>query len=189
MNRHLVLNFLFIFLTCSLGQAQSSGLEGAKKKTASIYTDRIVTLFGDSSYKLALHIFDIANDEEDTKNATLIFTKQEKDNVRVFFRDSLFCMYPEISFQDFNNDKIKDVLIFYFTGGRANPTYHLYLTDAKNRKLMRVKGFEELPNPDLDTTNNIIVSIALSGTNHYSFYRINKGNKLTNLGNDFFENL
>ncbi|HKC35314.1 MAG TPA: hypothetical protein VKB95_04600 [Chitinophagaceae bacterium] len=97
-------------------------------------------------------------------------------------------MYPEIAFQDFNNDKRKDVLIFYYTGARANPTYHLYLADFRNRELIRVKGFEKLPNPDLDTTNNIIISIALSGANYYSFYRINKGNKLINLEYSFTEN-
>ena len=99
----------------------------------------------------------------------------------------MFCMYPDIDFQDFNNDKVKDVLVFYYTGARANPTYHLYLSDIKNRQLIRVKGFEDLPNPDLDTTHNIIESIALSGTNYYSFYRINSNNRLINLGHDFDE--
>jgi len=97
-------------------------------------------------------------------------------------------MHPFIDFQDFNNDKIKDVLIFYSTGARANPTYHLYLTDKKNRKLIRVTGFEKLPNPSLDRTNNIITSIGLSGTNYYSFYRINMKNRLVNLRHSYEEN-
>jgi hypothetical protein len=48
-----------------------------------------------------------------------------------------------------------------------------------------VKGFENLPNPELDTTNNIITSIALSGTNYYTFHRINSKKKLVNLGHGF----
>jgi len=83
----------------------------------------------------------------------------------------------------------KDILVFYYTGARANPTYHLYLSDPKNHKLIYVKGFEELPNPDLDLTHNIIISIALSGTNHYSFYRITPKNKLINLGHSFDSDL
>ena len=97
-------------------------------------------------------------------------------------------MYPDIDFQDFNNDKVKDVLVFYYTGARSNPTYHLYLTDLKNHNLIGVKGFEELPNPDLDSSNNIITSIALSGSNYYTFYRIISKNKLINLGHDYEDN-
>jgi len=131
----------------------------------------------------------LTNDfDAEKNNAVLSFGKQEKNQTEILFRDSMFCMYPNIDFQDFNNDKIKDPLVFYYTGGRANPTYHLYLTDNKNHKLIRVKGFEELPNPYLDTINNIISSVALSGTNYYCFYRINSKNKLINLGYSFEEN-
>ena len=150
-------------------------------------TDRTVTLFANNSYKLHLHIFDTANSDESTNNARLVFSKQEKNQRKIFFRDSIYCMHPDIEFRDFNNDKIKDVLIFYSTGARANPTYHLYITDLKHHRLIRVNGFEELPNPDLDTTNNIITSIGLSGTNYYSFYRIDSKNKLINLGYSFEE--
>ena len=189
MERHLLVNLLLVSLVCCLDKTQYSQVNSTSGIPFHINTDKTVNLFGDSSYKLTLHIFDTTNYDEETINATLTFTKQEKNYVKVLFRDSLYCLYPDIDFQDFNNDKEKDVLIFYYTGARANPTYHLYLTDLKNRKLLRVKGFEKLPNPDLDTTNNIIISIALSGTNYYSFYRINKANKLINLGYSFTENL
>ncbi len=95
-------------------------------------------------------------------------------------------MSPLIEFQDFNNDRIKDVLFFYYTGRRSNPTYHLYLVDTINNKLTYVKGFENLPNPDLDSSNNIISSYALSGGEvGVSFYRINPDLKLVNLGHSF----
>jgi hypothetical protein len=146
-------------------------------------------VFGDNSYKLALHIFDTANDyDAERNNAVLIFSRLNGYQKEIFFRDSMFCMYPDIDFQDFNNDKVKDILVFYYTGARANSTYHLYLTDLKNHKLIRVKGFEELPNPDLDTTKNIITSITLSGSNYYSFYRINSKDKLINLGHRYEDN-
>lgn len=95
-------------------------------------------------------------------------------------------MNPLIELQDFNNDKVKDILFFYYTGGRANPTYHLYLVDTANHKLIYVKGFENLPNPDLDTENNIITSVAMAGSDYiWDFYRINSQNKLTKLGHGF----
>jgi len=191
MDRLLLLSLLFISLAAFYDNAQSLNvnISSAKLVDTKTKTDSTVTLFGNSSYKLTLHIFDTTNNyDAENNNAVLTFTKQDKSQTNVFFRDSLFCMYPGISFRDFNNDNVKDVLIFYYTGARANESYHLYVIDVKNHKLIRVKGFEELPNPYLDTTNNIIQSIALSGTNYYSFYRIDTKKKLINLGNSFEEN-
>jgi hypothetical protein len=193
MDGPLLLSFLFILLASCIDKTQSSRVDTTvsnqvdtmSKSQPEIYTDSTVTLFGDTSYKLTLHIFDTANYDQETNNAILTFGKYEKNQLNVFFRDSMYCMYPDIDFQDFNNDKIKDVLVFNYTGGKANPTYHLYLIDFKNHKLIRIKGFEELPNPSLDTRNNIITSIALSGTNYYSFYRITSKNNLINLGHSF----
>ncbi|MFL5740215.1 MAG: XAC2610-related protein [Flavisolibacter sp.] len=197
MERPLLISLFFISLTSCFDKSKSSHVDTTIAKSVDttikppteIYTDSTVTLFGDNTYKLTLHIFDTANDyDAERKNAVLTFSRLNGNQTEIFFRDSMFSMYPNIDFQDFNNDKVKDILIFYYTGARANPTYHLYLTDLKNRKLIRVKGFEELPNPDLDTTHNIIESIALSGTNYYSFYRINSNNRLINLGHSFGEN-
>jgi hypothetical protein len=197
MDRSILLSLLFISLTACLDKTQPSTVEATIAKPTDtttiarteIYNDSTITLFGDSSYKLTLQTFDTANNYDAERNNTvLILSKQDRNQIKVLFRDSLFCMYPDIDFQDYNNDKIKDVLVFYYTGARANPTYHLYLTNLKNHNLIRVKGFEELPNPALDTTNNIITSIALSGTNYYSFYRINTQNKLIDLGHRYEEN-
>ncbi len=197
MDRPFLLSILFISLAACFDKTQSSSGETTHAKPidtptkfeTEIYTDSTIILFGDSSYKLTLHIFDTTNNYEAEKNnAVLTFSKQERDQKIVFFRDSMFCMYPDLDFKDFNNDKIKDVLVFFYTGARANPTYHLYLSDIKNHKLIRVKGFEELPNPDLDTVNNIITSIALSGSNYYTFYRVNSKNKLINLGHGYEDN-
>jgi hypothetical protein len=197
MERPLLLSLLFISLASCVDKSHSSHVDTSAAKTidtiakpqSKTYTDSTVTVLGDNSYKLALHIFDTANDyDAERNNAVLIFNRLNGNQKEIFFRDSMFCMYPDIDFQDFNNDKVKDVLVFYYTGARANPTYHLYLTDLKNHNLIRVKGFEELPNPDLDTTKNIITSITLSGSNYYSFYRINSKDKLINLGHRYEDN-
>jgi hypothetical protein len=193
----LLISLLFISLASCFDKSPSSHVDTRTAKTSDTtaklengtYTDSTVILFGDNSYKLTLHIFDTANDYDAEKNnAVLTFSRQYGNQKELFFNDSMFCMYSDIGFQDFNNDKVKDVLVFYYTGARSNPTYHLYLTDLKNHKLLNVKGFEELPNPDLDTTNNIITSIALSGTNYYTFYRINSKNKLINLEHGYEDN-
>ena len=193
MGKHLLLNILFISLATYFGKTQQHRVDASNanqacitgKSQTEIYRDSTVTLFGNRSYTLTLHVFDTLNYDSETNNTILTFSKQENNEVKIFFRDSMYCMYPDISFHDFNNDKIKDVLVFFYTGARANPTYHLYLTDLKNRKLVRIKGFEELSNPYVDTTNNIVTSIALSGTNYYSFYKITSKNKLINLGHCF----
>ncbi len=197
MDRPLLISLLFISLAACLDKTQSSTVhttiskptDTMTKAKTEIYTDSTVTPFGDSSYKLSLHVFDTTNNyDAERNNAVLTFAKQDRNQIRILFRDSMFCMYPDIDFKDFNNDKIKDILVFYYTGGRANPTYHLYSTDLKNHKLIRIKGFEELPNPDLDTVNNIITSIGLSGSNYCTFYRINSKNKLINLGHGYEDN-
>ena len=162
-----------------------SDIDLPKGESSKISTDAI---FGDTSYKLTLTTFDSTTQDPDSFNAILTFYRQFQNETITFFKDSLYCMYPNIEFQDFNNDQVKDVLVFNYTGGRSNPTYYLYLVNEKENSLIRVNGFEQLPNPDLDSTNNIITSIALSGANHYAFYRINNHGNLINLQHDFFEN-
>jgi len=149
-----------------------------------MWNDSTVYPFPNKSYMLTLHASDSQIYDEDTKNAQFVFTKQGK----IVFKDSLSCMFTDIRFEDFNNDGIKDVLVFHYTGARANPTYYLYLVINKSHNLIRVKGFENLPNPSLDTKLNIITSVGLSGDNYYSFYRIGSNNKLVNLGHSYKEN-
>jgi hypothetical protein len=147
--------------------------------------DTTLTPFTDTSYKLRLHIFNTGSYKEEKSNSTVTFIRKQTNKSQILFQDSLFCMHPLVQRVDFDHDKVKDFLFFYSTGARANPTYHLYLVDTLYQKLKYVKGFENLPNPDLDTTNNIITSIALSGTNYYTFHRINSKKKLVNLGHGF----
>jgi hypothetical protein len=144
---------------------------------------RSVTLFGDTSYKLNLHVID-----SNSLNSTAILTlkKSQGGHTITLYSDSIETMNGGyIQFEDFNNDKIKDLMVFYSDGARANPRYHLYLIYPKSHELIRVKGFEELTNPEFDAKNNIITSLGLSGTDYYSFYRITKRNTLINLGHSF----
>ena len=103
MKPQLILTFL-TFLFASFCKAQPN-IE---------ITDSTVIIFKDSSYKLTLHIFDPEMINGDQKNATLTLIHSSKVSSKIIFSDSLFCMHPWIQFNDFNNDKVEDVLVFNF---------------------------------------------------------------------------
>ncbi|XZF14442.1 XAC2610-related protein [Chitinophagaceae bacterium MMS25-I14] len=149
--------------------------------------DTTLTPFADTSYQLHVHMVNWDNPDivEEENNTAVTFQHAVNGNTQLVFRDSFYCMQPMIEGMDMNDDGVPDLAIFYNTGARANPTYHLYLLDTAARKLHYVKGFEELPNAGLDTSNNIIASVALAGLSNYSFYRITAQNKLVNLGYSF----
>ena len=193
MDRPLLFILLSFLLMSCFDKSNSLTIEKNNDSTAKShrekYTDSFVIPIGDSFYKLTINIFDSANDSNaERNNAVLTFRSLNGNHREILFKDSIFCMYPDIDFQDFNNDKNKDVLVFNYSGARANPTYYLYLTNLKKRNLVKVNGFENLPNPDLDTTHNIITSIALAGRNYYSFYEINSEDELVNLGHRYEDN-
>jgi hypothetical protein len=164
---------------------ETDTLRGEPKEDRPTTFDTTLKPFQDTSYSLRFQVLNMEEQDEETNNAIAIFEHQEKNGQRILFLDSFYCMYPYIDRLDFNNDHINDILLFFYTGGRANPTFHLYLVDTGRNKLNYVKGFEDLPNPSLDTSNGIILSIALSGIDHYSFYLINSRNQLIDLGNGY----
>lgn len=147
-------------------------------------TSMTITVFGDKSYQLSLRIFD-DNFDYLTNNSTLTLVKVENGKSKIIFTDSLMCMGTKFEMRDFNNDDVKDVLVYSLEDVRSNESYYLYLVDKKNKKLTRVKGFEEIKNPEFDSKNNVITSFAVSGTDYYSFYRINSKNKLINFNKGF----
>jgi hypothetical protein len=145
------------------------------------------TLSGSKNYHFSLHIFDTTASDKTKCNAVFTFYKFTNQKKVILRRDSLYCMDNFTDFVDFNNDGVKDLLIFHSTGARANPTYYLYLLDKKNLQLTRVLHFEDIPNPYLDSPANIIVGVGLAGSNYYSFYRLSKTNKLITLIKDVEE--
>lgn len=156
--------------------------------TVPSFFDTTIRPFKDHSYKLALHVFNTNTESlsPDKNNAVLTFVHSYGNKKEFVFKDSLYCMFGEVEQKDFNNDMVKDLIFIHYTGARANPTYYLFLVDKVHKKLSRVKGFEELPNPELDSVNNIITSAALYGSKvGWSFYRINTKGKLINLGHSF----
>lgn len=185
--------FSLLFLNCCRHNNQRSVFTKSSRQTAinndhlsktTIY-DTSVTLFGDTAYKLHLWAFHRELEGEEKANTVLTLKKIQDGRSVTLLNDSLYSRLPAIQFQDFNNDKTKDLLVFYDDGARANPRYHLYLVNSKSHNMIRIKGFEELTNAEFDPTNNIITSVGLSGSDYYSFYRITRKNKLINLGHAF----
>lgn len=141
--------------------------------------------FTDKSY-----IVSIQNcpEEEGRNNAVICFEKKIGKTSQVFWRDSLFVKIQRnfLTYQDFNGDDIKDLVIFSETGGRGgNAFYYLYLIDPKNRKVNRVKNFENIVNPEYNIKHHVVVAYGLSGTNNYSIYKISKNNAVYKIGESF----
>jgi hypothetical protein len=167
---------------------KNSGTTGETEKgNTSLTSDTTWYPFSDSAYRLQVHIFNTNASQEDGINSVITFSHVKDGRIKQIFQDSFYCMDNYMLQQDINNDHVEDILVFCYSGARANPSYHLFLADTIRHKLTYVKGFEELPNPSLDTQYNVIVSLALSGTNDYRFYHINSRNKLINLGHGYEE--
>lgn len=175
---YLIIVFLFFF-SCSFNKKQNTSISPQSTNVLKdVLADTLIKPFKSSLYNLKI----TCNTQLSVKtgnNTSAIFSK----NKQTIFIDSLHCDFLEIDKKDMNNDGIDDILIFHSSGGRANPTYYLYLVDSINFKLNSVKGFENLPNPDID--GDIITSVALAGISYkYKFFRIEKG-ILINLGHSF----
>jgi hypothetical protein len=132
-----------------------------------LMTDTILTLFKDTTLKLRIRSISLDSDKEGVYNTSIVLAA---DNYPVY-SDSVYSMSFDMQLKDFDNDDQKDLLIFHSSGGRANPTFHLYFLKPNDRRLIKLDGFEFLPNPDLD--GDIITSTALAGKSYiYKFYRI-----------------
>lgn len=163
--RSIIFFFSFIVFTgCVFGQSNT--------------IDTVVVCFSEQ------YEFKLIGADETTfdyeKNNSFFFVRNIRTG-KTIIGDSLKSMLPEIRFEDYNSDKIKDVLVYCAHGARANTTYYLYLADPITQSFKRVEGFEELPNTTIDK-NGIVQSVALYGKIGYSFYRITKDYKVQKLG-------
>lgn len=152
----------------------------SKGKCQSFRSSDDTTLSILHNYKIKIKIFDHEreNDYGTAMNAVITFFKNQKGKPKTFFNDSTFCNRATVRFEDFNNDRVKDLLIFYDWDVRSNEMYHLYLVNPKDKRLIRVKGFENVKNPSFNKNEKIIESHVVSGRNYWVYYRINNANKL-----------
>lgn len=146
--------------------------------------------FADTSYVLRIQNCPAEHIGEG-KNAVINFVKDNGNSDKVFLQDSLLIQIQNefLEYKDFNGDGVKDVVIFSQTGARGgNSFYYLYLVDVKNKKIVRVKDFENIVNPEYNKKYNVVVAYGLAGSNYYSIYKISKSNKAHKIDEAFEDN-
>ncbi|WP_264554319.1 XAC2610-related protein [Flavobacterium sp. N503310] len=143
-----------------------------------IFAQNKQTIKCDSNYKnkgITIKLINFETEKEGydgEKNSILIISQKVNNKSSILVKDSIFSGTQQVEFRDFNNDKIKDILIQNISDVRSNWTYNLYLYNSKTNNFKRVIGFEEIKNPSYNSTYNIIESHVISGTNWAAFYKI-----------------
>ncbi|QQT25023.1 XAC2610-related protein [Sphingobacterium spiritivorum] len=139
--------------------------------------------FEDSSYVLSVRVA-LDPDAEDT----VLYIQKQSDNKTTVLWKELLSLPEWIEFwsEDFNGDGLEDVLIYGGTGARgANELYYLYIKDPQKHTLVKVPGFEVIPNAQYLPEYNVILSYAYAGKNYFILYRIDKDNVIHQLGDAF----
>lgn len=144
------------------------------------------TVYKGKGYKLLLKTFDTTNEDETKFNAIFALYKIMSKKRSEIFKDSIFSTVQKVKFEDFNDDKVKDILIQNFSDVRSNWTYYLYLIDTANDKLKKIKGFEEIKNPNYIPEYDLIDNYVMSGRNWTSFYKI-EGDSVKDYGIEIFD--
>lgn len=141
--------------------------------------------FKDKSYVLAIQHVMV---DKEPSNANIYFGKRGKTADKIFWKENLNMRHitDNITYEDYTNDGIKDLLIFEDTGGRGgNSFYNLYLVNPKNHTLTKVKDFDKIVNPSYNKKYKVIVSYGLTGTNYYQLYKLNKKHIPYKIGEPF----
>ena len=133
------------------------------------------SIYQNKKISIKLINFDDEKDgyQSDT-NSILEIQTETNNKTKIILRDSIFSKVQKIEFADFNNDKIKDILVQNISDVRSNWTYNLYLYNPKENNFIKVIGFEKIKNPLFNSKYNIVESHVNSGTNWIGFYKIIK---------------
>jgi hypothetical protein len=145
--------------------------------------------FKDKSYILAIqHLIVERETFAEIYNANIYFGKSSKNADKIIWKENIEMRHitDNITYEDYNNDGIKDLLIFEDTGARGgNSFYNLYLINPKKHTLTKIKGFDKIVNPSYNKKHKVIVSYGLTGTNYYQLYRFDKNQKPYEIGDSF----
>ena len=145
------------------------------------------TVYKNKGYKLTLTLFDTTNEDEIIPNTLFTVSKLINGQYLPIYSDSIFNKVQEIHFADFNNDNVKDILVQNYSDVRSNWTYCLYLVDTSQDKLKKIKGFEEIKNPNYLPQYNLIDNYVMSGQIWTSFYKI-QGDTIKDFGIVIYDN-
>jgi hypothetical protein len=130
------------------------------------------SIYEGKGYKLRLISLDSIKENEMDYSFVLIITKQVNGQISEIYRDTIESTAQVVKFCDYNNDNIKDILIQNISDARSNWTYNLYLVDHKLDKMRKVKGFNEIKNPNFLSEYNLVDNYVNSGINWTGFYKI-----------------
>lgn len=131
----------------------------------------------DSIYNNKGIILKLVPIDKSTKNEpqykfTFIIYKKQNGKLCEIFRDIVESTVQEIKFADFNNDNVKDILVQNISDVRSNWTYYLYIVDKNVNSVRKIKGFEEIKNPNYLPKYDLVDNMVMSGRNWTSFYKI-----------------
>lgn len=143
--------------------------------------DTTFNVFADPHYKARFVIDDENGQYGDRRNAALMLFHDS----RLTYIDSLSVTEPSgnrVERINYNRDNIPDLILFSLEDVRSNVASYLYLVDTLSHSLHRVKGFEEIKNPEYDSVDDIIQSYVISGTDYITFYKINDHFNAIDLG-------
>lgn len=110
--------------------------------------------------------------EHEFENNELTATFAIIKNGKNLIFDSLSTGIYAVKFSDFNGDGIKDVLAHNSSDARSNWTWYLYIASSDLNSFKRIKGFEEIKNPNYLKKYDLIDCLVMSGNNWTSFYAI-----------------
>lgn len=139
------------------------------------------TIYPYEGFKIVLNKYDKEGGDETVNNSVFILSKLQNGNYVEIYRDSIFRQFDDIQFRDYNGDAVKDILIENISDVRSNLTYYLYLVDLKKDKLTKIKGFEEIKNPNYLPEHHLIDCSVMSGRDWTSFYKI-QGDSVKDFG-------
>ena len=130
------------------------------------------SIYNDKGISIRLVPVDRKTNNEPEFKFLFLVMKQQNGQQAVIFRDTIESTVQEVKFADFNNDNVKDILIQHISDVRSNWTYHLYIVDKNVNSLRKIKGFEEIKNPNYLPIYDLIDNMVMSGRNWTSFYKI-----------------
>lgn len=137
----------------------------------------IIELNCDSIYKdkgISIKLISLDTNKVNEPEYKFIFlvNKQQNGQNSEIFRDTIESTVQKIKFADFNNDNVKDILIQNISDVRSNWTYNLYIANKNLDLIRKIKGFEEIKNPNYLSKYDLIDNMVMSGRNWTSFYKI-----------------
>jgi len=164
-------------------QNSSSNNQNDQSEIIEINCDSI---YKDKGIKIKLIWLGKNNMSEPNYKYIFLVTKRQNDKYSEIYRDTIESRVQEVTFSDFNNDKIKDILIQNNSDVRSNWTYNLYLVDRNVEQIIKIKGFGEIKNPNYLPKYDLIDNYVMSGQNWTSFYKI-VGDSIKDFGIEIYE--